>query len=55
MLKQGGKEMLEQLAARLGKVLFTVCTAAGQALADAIDKGIDKVCDYIEKEKGGES
>lgn len=47
--------MLEQLAARLGKVLFTVCTAAGQALADAIDKGIDKVCDYIEKEKGGES
>jgi hypothetical protein len=47
--------MLEQLAARLGKGLFMVCTAAGEALADVLDKGIDKVCDYIEKEKGGES
>jgi hypothetical protein len=47
--------MLEQLAAKLGKGLFTVCTAAGYALADAIDKGIDKVCENMEKNKGGES
>lgn len=47
--------MLEQIAARLGKGLFAVCTAAGYALADAIDKGIDKVCENMEKDKGGES
>ena len=46
--------MLEQIAARLGKGLFAVCTTAGQALADALDKGINKICDQIENEKGGE-
>ena len=46
--------MLEQIAARLGKGLFAVCTAAGHALADVLDKGIDKICDQIENEKGGE-
>lgn len=52
MLKIGGKKMLEQLAARMGKGLFAVCTAVGYALADVIDKGIDRVCDYIENEVG---
>ena len=47
--------MLEQLAARLGKGLFEVCTTAGRTLADVLDKGIDNVFDYIENEKGGES
>lgn len=47
--------MLEQIAAKLGKGLFSVCTAVGYALADALDKGIDEVCNSIEKEKGGES
>ena len=47
--------MLEQLAARLGKGLFEVCTAAGKALADVLDKGIDNLFDYIENEKRGES
>lgn len=44
--------MLEQLAAKLGKGLFMVSTEVGRILADAIDKAIDNVCDYIEKEKG---
>jgi hypothetical protein len=49
--KQGGKTMLEQIAERLGRGLFTVCTAAGQALADVLDKGIDNICNRIENEK----
>ena len=47
--------MLEQIAATLGKGLFSVCTAVGYALADVLDKGIDDVCNHIEKEKRGES
>ena len=47
------KKMLEQLAGKLGKGLFTLCTSAGHAFADVIDKGINKLFDYIEKEKGG--
>ena len=43
--------MLEQIAERLGRGLFTVCTAAGQALADVLDKGIDNICNRIENEK----
>ena len=31
--------MLEQIAAKLGKDLFSLCTAVGCALADAIDAG----------------
>ena len=43
--------MLEQIAERLGRGLFTLCTAAGQALADVLDKGIDNICNRIENEK----
>lgn len=43
--------MLEQLEAKMGKGLYAVCKAAGHVLADVIDKGIDKLCDYVEKEK----
>ena len=43
--------MLEQIAERLGRGLFTVCTAVGQALADVLDKGIDNICNRIENEK----
>ena len=43
--------MLEQIAERLGRGLFTVCTAAGKAIADVLDKGIDNICNRIENEK----
>ena len=35
--------ILEEIAAHFGVKLFDVCKVAGTALAEIIDKGVDKV------------
>ena len=38
--------VLKEIAERLGE-LFNICVVAGEALADAIDKGVDKLFDNL--------
>lgn len=47
--------MLGKIAGKLGPELFELCKVAGEALADLLDKAVDKVFDHLEGKKGGGS
>ena len=47
--------MLGKIAGKLGLELFGLCKVAGEAMADLLDKAVDKIFDHLEGEKGGES
>ncbi|MBO5815368.1 MAG: hypothetical protein J6R30_04535 [Bacteroidales bacterium] len=47
--------MLGKIAGKLGPELFELCKVAGEAMADFLDKAVDKVFDHLEGKKGGES
>lgn len=43
--------MLGKIAGKLGPELFELSKVAGEALADLLDKAVDKVFDHIEGKK----
>lgn len=43
--------MLGKIAGKLGPELFELCKVAGEALADLLDKAVDKVFDHLEGKK----
>ena len=43
--------MLGKIAGKLGPELFELCKVAGEAMADLLDKAVDKVFDHIEGKK----